>query len=130
MSCEFGSVPYFKEVADGEHPHHGAGAEVSGAHRLSITNQIAIDFGIRKVLARENGENKREKAAVTSLRTSNTTEESCRPKKFKFRTCGKWAVIGTVIAVIWGLLTLPTIYYRTPQVQWRQYVCMIILYTL
>ena len=97
MSGEFASVPYFK---DGEHPHHGAGAEVSGAHSLTFTNPATIDLD----------ENKGEKAAMTS----------CKPKKtnkFNSRTCCEWAVVGTVIAVIWGLLMLPTIYY--PQVQWR-----------
>ena len=123
MSCEFASVSYFecKAVADGEHPHHGAGAEVSDAHSLTFKKPVAINFESREVLARENDENDREKAAVTT--TSNTMEENCRTKKnkFKFRTCCEWAVIGTVILVIWGLLTLPTIYYRTPQVQWRSY---------
>ena len=120
MSCEPASVPYsVGKVADGEHPHHGTGAEVSDVHSLSITNPLAIDFEIREELAREKDDNEREKAAV--ITTSNTVEESCRPKKnkFKFTTCCEWAVIGTVIAVMWGLLMLPTIYYRTPQVQWR-----------
>ena len=118
MSCEPASVPYFNEVADGEHPHHGTGAEVSDAHSLSITNPVAIEFEIREALAREKDENDSEKEAMTI--TSNTMEASCRSKKtnkFNFKTCGEWAVIGTVIAVIWGLLMLPTIYY--PQVQWR-----------
>ena len=115
MSCEPASVPYFKEGTDGEHPHYGAGAEVSGAYSLTFKNPFAIDFEIREVLARENDENDREKAAVT--RTSNTMEESCRPNKFKFRAYAEWAVISTVIAVIWGLLTLPTIFYYIQQVQ-------------
>ena len=111
------SVPYFNAVADGEHPYHGAGADVSDAQNLSFTNPVAIDFEIQAALAREN---EREKAAMT--RTSNTMEESYRTKKrskFNFKTCCEWAVIGTVIAVVWGLLMLPTIYYQIPQVQWR-----------
>ena len=112
MSCEPASVPYFQEL-DGEHPHYGGGADVSGAHSLSFKNPLAIDFEIREALERENAENDRERAAMTT--TSNSTEESSSPKKaskFKSRRCGEWAVILTVIVVIWGLLTLPTIYYR------------------
>ena len=121
MSCE----PVSKEVTDVEYPHYGAGADISGAHSLSFNNPVAIvhNFEIQVALTGENDENQREKAAMTSLRASNATvpKKTWRPKKtdkIELKTCScEWAVILTVIAVIWGLLALPTVYYRTLQVQ-------------
>lgn len=84
---------------------------------LSFENPIAIDFEIEEALARENDMNEREKVSMS--RTSNSMEESCRPKKnkIKYRPYGEWAVILTVIVVIWGLLIVPNVYYRTLQVR-------------
>ena len=78
--------------------------QISSAHK----NPVANDLEIREALGREN---EREKATTTTA--SNIVEKSCRPK---FKTCCEWAVICTVIAVIWGLLALPIVYYRTLQV--------------
>ena len=117
MSCELASVPYFK-VVDGEHLNYGAGVDVGGAHSLAFENPDANDFEFREETARDSDENKAEKADVTRS-SSSSTEESCRPKKthkFKLKTCCEWAVIGTVIVVLWGLLIFLAIFYRTFQV--------------
>ena len=98
MSCESTSV-HFEGITDGD------GGDVSGDCALSTENPIAIDVEIPEA---------GDKASSISM------EESCRPKKtskIKLKTCCEWAVIITVIVVIWGLLALPTVYYHTFQVR-------------
>ena len=98
MSHESTSV-HFEGITDGD------GGDVSGDCALSTENPIAIDFEIPEA---------GDKASSICM------EDICRPKKtskFKFKTCCEWAVILTVIAVIWGLLIFLAIFYRTFQVR-------------
>ena len=107
MSRQSASV-HFEGVTDGEHPHDGA--DVSGDHCLSFENPIAIEIEIREELARED-EEERGGAAVNRNSLTSLTVRAKKANKSKTN-----AVICTVIAVIWGLLTLPTIYFHMPQV--------------
>ena len=114
MSRERASIPYFKEFPVGEHPD-----DRSGRYRLAFANPVATSFDIKEELAADD-EQRREKAGWKgNCNTSITVQASCGRKKIdKFKIYGEWAVICTVIVVIWGLLTLPTIYYHMPQVQY------------
>ena len=114
MSRERATVSCFKQIAAGEHAHYGT--DISRGRRcvsLSFENPVAINFEIQEELARDD-----EKASEDA--TSNTVTVRFLPKKTdnKFKIYCEWAVICTVIVVIWGLLTLPTIYYHMPQVQY------------
>ena len=116
------SVPYFK-VADVEHPHNGAEVDVSGASSLSFKNPVVVDCEFREDLEMfgDSEKSKRDITKVDIARSSSSSmEESFTPKKthkFKFKTCCEWAVIGTVIAMLWGILILLCILYRTFEVQ-------------
>ena len=117
MSRERATVSCFKQIAAGGHAHYGT--DISRGRRcvsLSFENPVAINFEIQEELARDD-----EKASENATSNTNVTVQAIfLPKKTdnKFKIYCEWAVICTVIVVIWGLLTLPTIYYHMPQVEY------------
>ena len=117
MSRERATVSCLKQIAAGEHAH--CGADISRGRRcasLSLENPVAINFEIQEELAKDD-EKRSENADLKA--TSSTVQASCLPQKTdKFKIYCEWAVICTVIVVIWGLLTLPTVYYHIPQVKY------------
>ena len=111
------SVPKVKESSGDSPEHRNYGADSSSEHGISLENPAAITFEIQASVDTDD-----EKGVnivhVASNRASHTPgiamEEPKRGGKFEAYCEG--AVICTVIIVIWGLLTLPTIYYHMPQV--------------
>ena len=88
---------------------------VSGNPGLSFENPMAVDSETQEQLAEGDEEGRGE---ATRNRISSSSFTTLRPKKrSKSKPYVEWAVIGTVIVVIWGLLTLPSIYFHMPQVK-------------
>lgn len=106
--CATSATVRFEGIADGD------GGDASGNSGLLFT----IDNENREELARK-GEEERGEAAMNRI-SSCSSITMLRPKKTKeSMSYGEQAVICTVIVVIWGLLTLPTIYFHMPQVRYR-----------
>ena len=115
---EAATEPNLKES---DHERSCSGVESSGDHSLSLENPAAATFEIQESMARDD-----KKGIVALNRASRSSVPVEKLKRGgRFKAYCEWAVICTVIVVIWGLLTLPTIYYYVPQVDYIHRLCYI-----